>query len=167
MKIQQAIGRVVRYRSHMVEGRVPMPKNEQVVHVWRYWSVSHPDPHTLEKSIKDPDGIVKTSKKVIVDKSCVDEVLYRKGIYTVNTIQSFLNLLKKASVTPYDKSQDKGGILKDWGIIHTSPKLDEACKISDERYQEDIDKKETGDIVEIDELIEDIVNTTDEESDTE
>ena len=166
MKIQQAIGRVVRYRSHMVEGRVPMPKNEQVVHVWRYWSVSDPEPYTLEKSYKDSDGTVKTSKKVIVDKSCVDEILYKKGIYAVNTMQSFLSLLKKASVTSYDKSHDKGSKLKDWGIIPTSSKLDEAYRISNERYQENTGKEVTEDIVEINELVEDVGNATDEESDT-
>jgi len=166
MKIQQAIGRVVRYRSHMVEGRTPMPKNEQVVHVWRYWSISGTEPYTLEKSYKDSDGAIKTMKKVIVDKSCVDEQLYKRGIYTVNTMQSFLNLLKKASITSYDKSQDKGGNLKDWGVIPTNPKLDAAYRISNERYQASADKEVEEEMVEIGNLIDDVGDTTDEETNT-
>lgn len=165
MKIQQAIGRVVRYRSHAVEGRKPMPKNEQVVHVWRYWSTSVPEPHTIETSYKDSDGVKKTNKKIIVDKTCVDEILYKKGIYTVNTIASFLNLLKQASVTSYDKSSDSSGKLKDWGLIETPEKLTEAYKISDDRY---INNKIPDSTSSVDDVVDDImddVNLFDEEKD--
>lgn len=164
MKIQQAIGRVVRYRSHAVEGRKPMPKNEQVVHVWRYWSTSDPEPHTIETSYKDSDGVTKTNKKIIVDKTCVDEILYKKGIYTVNTIASFLNLLKEASVTSYDKSSDKSGKLKDWGLIETPEKLTDAYKISDDRYNNKIPDSTSS----VDDVVDDImddVNLFDEEKD--
>lgn len=165
MKIQQAIGRVVRYRSHSVEGRKPMPKNEQVVHVWRYWSTSDPDPHTIETTYKDSDGVKKTNKKIIVDKTCVDEILYKKGIYTVNTIASFLNLLKHASVTSYDKSSDSSGKLKDWGLIEAPEKLTEAYKISDDRY---INNKIPDSTSSVDDVVDDImddVNLFDEEKD--
>lgn len=153
MKIQQAIGRVVRYRSHAVEGRKPMPKNEQKVHVWRYWSTSDPEPYTIETTYEDSDGSTKSAKKVIVDKTCVDEILYKKGIYTVNTMASFLNLLKESSVTNYDKSSDSSGKLKDWGLIETPEKLIEAYKISDDRY---INNKIPDSTSSIDDIFKDI-----------
>jgi superfamily II DNA or RNA helicase len=114
LKIQQVIGRVVRYKSHMVDGRKPMPKNEQVVHIWRYWSVSN-------KTVNKP-------------ASCVDEILYENGRKIVNNIQSFLKILKKASITPYDKSYDKDGFLLDYTDLKISEKLENAFKKSDERY---------------------------------
>ena len=126
MKVQQAIGRVVRYKSHMVEGRKPMPKNEQVVHVWRYWSVSNPDPFIF----KNKQG----KEKIITNKTTVDELLYHKGMVFVNSIQSFLNILKNASVTSYDKKQDKEGALEDYRSVAINPSIEKACQISDERY---------------------------------
>lgn len=125
MKIQQAIGRVVRYRSHMVEGRKPMPKNEQVVHVWRYWSVSNLHPVTIKK----PTGNV-----VITDKTAVDEILYNKGKIFINNIQSFLSLLKEASVTKYDKEQDKESMGTEQPPSPIHEEIEKACKISDERF---------------------------------
>ena len=162
MKVQQAIGRVVRFRSHMVENRPPMPKNEQVVHVWRYWSSSSPEPYTLERKFTDSDGTINVKKKVITDKSCVDEILYKQGVYTVNMMQSFLQLLKDASVTSYDKSQDKGGKLIDWGILPVNPEIVKACKKSDKRY---IPPSVEEDVVDrtIKTLVKDIDNLSDEE----
>ena len=162
MKIQQVIGRVVRYKSHMVEGRVPMPKNEQVVHIWRYWSTSDPEPYTLKRSYKDSDGKTKNSEKVIVDKTCVDEILYKQGIVAVNTIQSFLDLLKKSSVTSYDKEQGKGSKLKDYGLLPVSPELDEAYEISKKRYLNNTEKIREKSSVNIDKLLEDLGKSTDE-----
>ena len=161
MKIQQAIGRVVRYRSHMVEGRLPMPKNEQVVHVWRYWSISDPEPYTMKRLITDGNGKITTLEKVIVDKTTVDEILYKKGVYAVNTMQSFLDLLKKASITSYDKKQDKDSRLKDYEILPISPELNEACEISKQRYLDSLikSKKETTTSV----ILTDLKNITDEE----
>ena len=122
MKIQQAIGRVVRYRSHNVEGRKPMPKNEQVVHIWRYWSVSSHDP----KKIKND--------KIIIDKTTCDEILYNNGRLAVNAMQSFLNILKNASITPWDKEADREGTLKYYENIQAKPEIIKACLISDKRY---------------------------------
>lgn len=70
-KIQQAIGRVVRYKSH-----VNMPKNRQKVHLWRYWSV-YPD---------------KSNGKSI------DEKLYKEGQIKLNTYNSFFDLLIENSI---------------------------------------------------------------------
>ena len=128
MKIQQAIGRVVRYKSHMVDGYSPMPKSEQVVHIWRYWSTGGANPVEIEINI---DG--KNMKKIITDKTAVDEVLYKKGRIQVNTINSFLNLLKKASVTSYNKSDDKTMMMKEYIIKEGPEVLNISYKISDKR----------------------------------
>ena len=117
MKIQQAIGRVVRYKSHMVDGRKPMPKNEQVVHIWRYWSVLN------EKYREEPE-------------LAVDATLYNEGRLIVNNIQSFLRILKNASVTSYDKSYDKDGFMADYRGLKISEKLKTAFNNSDERCPE-------------------------------
>lgn len=138
MKIQQAIGRVVRYRSHMVEGYSKMPKNEQVVHIWRYWSTSDTEPYTLKSSFINKDGKHVTNEQIITNKTTVDEILYKQGIFSVNTIQSFVDLLKKASVTYYDKEQDKDSRLKDYGLFHVSSKLNDAYEISNQRYLDSI-----------------------------
>jgi len=135
MKIQQAIGRVVRFRSHMVEGRKPMPKSEQVVHVWRYWSVSDPEPFTVTRTVTNDDGSSEKKEKVIINKTCVDEILYNKGRISVNIIQNFLRLIKEQSVTYYDRSTEKIGILADYVIKPISEKMEKAYNISDDRYK--------------------------------
>jgi len=135
MKIQQAIGRVVRYKSHSVEGRKPMPKNERVVHIWRYWSTSNDLPITIIKEIKKEDGSIEKKEIVITDKTCVDEILYYKGKNSVNSMRSFLSIIKNSSITPYDKSKDTDSMLKDYRSIPVNPKLERAFKISDDRYE--------------------------------
>jgi superfamily II DNA or RNA helicase len=143
MKIQQAIGRVVRYKSHMVDGRKPMRKHEQVVHVWRYWSVSSDQPFSISKTMKHKDGTFLDKTRIITDKTSVDVVLYKQGIYSVNTIQSFLDLLKKASITSYDKEQDKNNRLEDYDNIKMSEEMIKACDVSDKRYLDSITETES------------------------
>jgi superfamily II DNA or RNA helicase len=164
MKIQQAIGRVVRYKSHMVDGRKPMTKSEQVVHIWRYWSISNPEPFTISRSFKNSEGNSITKKKNIVDKTTVDQILYKKGIFHVNSMQSFLKLLKKASVTSYDKSQDKDNRLQNYDILPVSVEMSKAYEISNKRYEENKKSKET-EVLNLVDLINDVGTTTDEESD--
>lgn len=164
MKLQQAIGRVVRYKSHMVDGRKPMPKNEQVVHIWRYWSTSSSDPFTLVRFHKDSQGVTKKTEKTIVDKTTVDEILYQKGQFHVNSMQSFLDLLKQASVTKYDKNQDKDNRLPDYKIHPVSPELEKAYKISDQRY-ENSKPDVVKDVVIDTSLVKDIEKSADEDSD--
>jgi superfamily II DNA or RNA helicase len=69
-KIQQVIGRGVRYKSHY-----NMPKHLQVVNVWRYWSVE------AENKFK-----------------CIDEILFEEGRKKMNTINSFADILIKNSI---------------------------------------------------------------------
>jgi hypothetical protein len=165
MKIQQAIGRVVRYRSHMVEGRKPMPKKEQVVHIWRYWSTSDSEPFRISKTVTKPDGSSAIIEKVFVNKTTTDEILYNKGRIFVNGMQSFLNLLKKASITSYDEKQDKEGKLKDYGMLSISPKLLEAFDISNKRYEENKDVLESDMSTDISKLVKDVELFVDEEKD--
>ena len=96
-KIQQAIGRVVRYKSH-----INMPKAEQVVHLWRYWSMSsHKTGEKLEIKWETttPSGeIVEQTKEVTVKEATIDEILYKEGQIKMNTFNSFLQLLIDASI---------------------------------------------------------------------
>lgn len=134
MKIQQAIGRVVRYRSHRVLGRKPMPKNEQVVHIWRYWSVSGPEEVTVTQKVKKKTGEVVEIKNTITNKNTIDILLYEKGRLYVNGMQSFLQLLKNSSVTLYDRKIDAEKFMKDYSNIPVQKDIAKACQISDERY---------------------------------
>lgn len=163
MKVQQAIGRVVRYRSHMVEGYSPMPKEEQVVHIWRYWSTSDPEPYRLNYTFTDKDGKSTKSEKVIVDKTCVDEILYKQGRKTVNTMQSFIQLLKKASVTTYEKDQDTDNRLKDYGVLKVSDEMEAAYEISKQRYMASAENTHEEMNVNTYQLLEDLENIIEED----
>jgi len=70
LKIQQVIGRAVRFKSH-----INMPKENRVVNVWRYWSVS-------------PQST----------KLTVDEMLYVKGETRMNMINSFIDMMVRNSI---------------------------------------------------------------------
>jgi hypothetical protein len=171
MKIQQAIGRIVRYKSHMVEGRKPMPKSEQVVHVWRYWSIMNAMPTVIAREITNDNGLIEKLTKTVTNKTGVDQILYNKGRIFVNTMQSFLQLLKNASVTTYDKSQDTGSRLKDYGYqTNINPQLELAYKISDDRFINSDDAKKLGGNTpykgDQDPEEDNIVNLVDEEIDT-
>lgn len=68
-KVQQAIGRVVRYKSH-----INMPKDRQYVNVWRYWSTG-------------PNG-----------EMAVDEMLYIKGSASISETDNFMDRLVNNSI---------------------------------------------------------------------
>jgi superfamily II DNA or RNA helicase len=76
-KIQQVIGRVVRYKSHYF-----MPPELQKVHIWRYWSI----PPTSD------------TNKDFNKKKCVDEILYEKGMKKLNVLNNFIELLIENSI---------------------------------------------------------------------
>ena len=67
-RTRQAIGRVIRYKSHE-----KLPKDEQYVNVWRYWSVYG-------------------------DARLVDEELYYKGLISEKMIDKFTERLIKNSI---------------------------------------------------------------------
>jgi len=71
VKLQQVIGRAVRFKSH-----INMPEENRVVNVWRYWSVS---PQTTEAI-----GI--------------DEMLYIKGQKQITKLNTFMDMLINASI---------------------------------------------------------------------
>ena len=70
-KIRQVIGRVARYKSHY-----DMPKKQQNVHVWRYWS-------TYIVNEKDLG---------------VDEKLYEEGSARLEEINSMLKLIESVAI---------------------------------------------------------------------
>lgn len=75
-KTRQAIGRVIRYKSHEL-----LPKNEQFVNVWRYWSIVPKD--------EEP-------------KKLVDEVLYKKGLVLEKHFENFTKRLIRNSIEVKD-----------------------------------------------------------------
>jgi superfamily II DNA or RNA helicase len=98
-KTTQAIGRVARYKSHY-----KLPKNEQTVKIWRYWSMASPKPVTITTTIINPEtGVDDVVQKVITDKETIDVILYEKGMKQVRRVDSFLNILQEVSVTPFEK----------------------------------------------------------------
>lgn len=92
----QAIGRVARFKSHM-----RLPLEDRNVKVWRYWSIGSPNDITVSKKIIDSDGKEEKVNITISDKKTIDELLYEKGMKTIRGVNSFLDILKNASVTPY------------------------------------------------------------------
>lgn len=99
-KTIQAIGRVARFKSH-----VALPVDERNVKIWRYWSMASPQEVTITTTFLNPDGVKEEVNKTITDKKTIDEILYEKGMRTVRGIDSFLELIKSVSVTPYTEQK--------------------------------------------------------------
>ena len=85
--ISQAIGRVVRYKSHSL-----LKKKDRVVKVWRYWSLSTNEDSELDVKIfiKDKGDKLKT----IPIGDTVDIELYKRGERETVEINSFLEFIK-------------------------------------------------------------------------
>lgn len=98
--IQQAMGRVARYKSH-----AKLPPNERKVKIWRYWSVSKDGNTIVKTTIKNKEGQVE-DKFVIIPHGTptVDKFLFDRGEKKLNEINSFLKLLQKATVTPLPRN---------------------------------------------------------------
>jgi len=94
-KIQQVIGRVVRYKSH-----INMPKELQKVHLWRYWSVSAHSGDKLSVKIEsfNDKGEIIELRKTIKTGDTIDEILYIEGKKRMETINSFIQLLINNSI---------------------------------------------------------------------
>lgn len=84
--IRQAIGRVVRYKSHF-----NMPKKKRVVHIWRYFSI-YPTKYKGDITYDDE----KPMKKGV--SYTVDVKLYEMEKKHMIRVNSFLRLLKKSTV---------------------------------------------------------------------
>lgn len=97
-KTMQAIGRVARFMSH-----VTLPPEERTVNVWRYWSIASPEPFTLETKYVLPNGEEQVISTKINNKTTIDQILYVNGMKNIQSLNSFLDLLKEVSVTPYPK----------------------------------------------------------------
>jgi hypothetical protein len=87
---KQAIGRVVRYKSHYY-----LPKEEQVVYIWRYWSICSYD-KPFFYSYNNYEGELVNTHAVNLDT--VDKTLFINGRKILNQFDSFLYLLKLASI---------------------------------------------------------------------
>lgn len=95
-KTIQAIGRVARFKSH-----VALPPEERKIKVWKYWSIASPDSITIKTNIFNSDGKQEQTTRTISNKKTIDEILYEKGIKTIKGINSFLEIVKAVSVTPF------------------------------------------------------------------
>ena len=98
-KSMQAIGRVARYMSHS-----DLPKEQQNVKIWRYWSVSPKTPVTVDFIYKDIHGKEQIISTTITDKRTTDEILYEKGEKQIETMNSFIKILSEVSVTSVPNS---------------------------------------------------------------
>ena len=89
----QAIGRAVRYKSH-----INLPKDRQFVNVYRYWSV---------KSLG------------LLDFEEIDEMLYNrhfeKNIGTKVVLDEFLTLMENYSIEQIGAGESGGEMKDDWG----------------------------------------------------
>lgn len=97
-RIRQAIGRVARFMSH-----VKLPKSEQNVKIWRYWSTADPKPVTVKTIVYENDGTENETIHKFTDKTTIDEKLYEDGLHVERRIDSFLKMLQDSSVTSYKK----------------------------------------------------------------
>ena len=140
-KIKQAIGRVVRYKSHY-----DMPKDEQNVKVWRYWSVANIDqPIKIKKKAYDNKSGCEQTKEKIFDKNTItiDELLYQKEIKNNHRIDSFLDFIKTTSVTPYQEDSNE---LKNNNEENPTPliKLSQPTYIKVDEYENFFNKLATS-----------------------
>ena len=153
-KIKQAIGRVVRYKSHY-----DMPKEEQNVKIWRYWSIANiEEPIKITKKIHDNKTGIKSDKVKIFDKTTetIDQVLYRKEIKNNHRIDSFLDFIKTTSVTPYyeDSKELKINNIEETPLI----KLSQPTYFKIDEYENFFNKLATS-------LFKDIMSSDEETSD--
>lgn len=96
-KIQQAMGRIIRYKSH-----IDLPKKDQTVKIWRYWSVFTDKLTNINTFIVDTNGEKQIIGKRTIDTSnklSIDEMLYNKGQIQLERVNSFLKLIQEVSVT--------------------------------------------------------------------
>jgi hypothetical protein len=101
-KTIQAIGRVARFKSH-----IALPPEERKIKVWKYWSIASPDEVTITTTFLTPEGEQEQATQTIEDKKTIDEILYDKGMKTIRGIDSFLDLIKLVSVTPFEEELKK------------------------------------------------------------
>lgn len=113
VKIQQAIGRVVRFKSHYF-----LPLEEQLVQVWRYCSVlSHTEPYTVSIETFNKNGEpVQKNTTFPVDTLTSDVILYEQEQKKLKQISSFLNILKISSITTFQEESEN--VLNN-ELIHT------------------------------------------------
>jgi superfamily II DNA or RNA helicase len=105
-KIQQAIGRVVRYKSHSM-----MPKEEQNVKIWRYWSITNiKTPIKISHSTLMGKG---QTKDYLFDRNVesIDVTLYKSGQKKLRNVATFLDYIKLSSVTKYTENENDNKVV--------------------------------------------------------
>lgn len=96
-KISQAMGRVARYKSHLM-----LPPDERYVKVWRYWSVCQDKKLKIKIKTYNSDGKEAQTEKIYDNSTlAIDAELYYNEVRIMKGIKSFLKLLEKSSVTTF------------------------------------------------------------------
>jgi superfamily II DNA or RNA helicase len=107
-KTIQAIARTVRYKSH-----IDLPKERQVVNVWKYHSITGRTEYGFEDTTPKMDSfeeyynylIINGMKKVNIERKAVDSVLDEKGEIKADEFYEFYKILQKNSI-------ENGNIIK-------------------------------------------------------
>jgi superfamily II DNA or RNA helicase len=102
-RIKQAIGRVVRFKSHYA-----MPKEQQKVSIWRYFSTTPSKEMQIRFQLSDQQNKVLAGKKagenkiktikVKEDSIAVDQDLYNKGQLLATAVETFEKILQGYSI---------------------------------------------------------------------
>ena len=96
---RQAIGRVVRYKSHS-----DLPINERYVNVWQYWSRLYNGYIKVEnyRQATNKNGAIELIQETAIfegNKETIDEILFRKIMNDEKLIENFLSIIKEYSIT--------------------------------------------------------------------
>jgi len=95
-KIQQVIGRAIRYKSHE---HLPIEKNK--VNIWRYWSIL-PEPFLYRyyycKFVRIRNKWEVSNTQPLIQTEGIDKILYERGQRNLVKINQFLEILKENSI---------------------------------------------------------------------
>ena len=100
-KVIQAIGRAVRYKSH-----INLPKERQVVNIWKYHSILGRTEYGFKDTTPELNSfedyynylIIKGMKKVKDQRKDVDSILDKTAETKVDTFSEFYKILQKNSI---------------------------------------------------------------------
>ena len=100
-KVIQAIGRAVRYKSH-----INLPKERQVVNIWKYHSILGRTEYGFKDTTPELNSfedyynylIIKGMKKVKDQRKAVDSILDKTAETKVDTFSEFYKILQKNSI---------------------------------------------------------------------
>ena len=143
-KTSQAIGRAVRYKSH-----VNLPEDKRVVNIWKYFATpvtyegSIPDFNTTDSNLTTFEQYynyyVKSNSKNILGSEYgihsigygvgTDELLSNKNEYKLREFEKFYDILKENSIESQDRPHEEDGMMSTVKL-HNTLNFTEEDKIS-------------------------------------